>query len=215
MVRTDHGEQPVADIGGGSLAALGTPQALDHPVVAGGAGDATFSRELADFVALSPATGALDAQVSSVEVPDRVNRVGASIVRHREPDRNICRVRPVPCNRGALHVTFGKRHLPSMKKACRNQEEKELLILTKRVAGDDRSEVGRRSLGRSPGRQPLRKRRRFSKALLRFLGLSLADPVPDANTIWALREALKRVGAVERRRSPRSCARRTALLAGR
>jgi IS5 family transposase len=32
----------------------------------------------------------------------------------------------------------------------------------------------------------------------RFLGLGLADPVPDANTIWAFREALKRAGAVER-----------------
>jgi hypothetical protein len=27
---------------------------------------------------------------------------------------------------------------------------------------------------------------------MRFLGLSLADPVPDANTIWTLREALTR-----------------------
>ena len=33
---------------------------------------------------------------------------------------------------------------------------------------------------------------------MRFLGLGLADPVPDANTIWAFREALKRAGAVER-----------------
>ena len=33
---------------------------------------------------------------------------------------------------------------------------------------------------------------------MRFLGLGLADPVPGANTIWALREALKRAGAVER-----------------
>jgi IS5 family transposase len=31
-----------------------------------------------------------------------------------------------------------------------------------------------------------------------FIGLGLADPVPDANTIWAFREALKRAGAVER-----------------
>ena len=33
---------------------------------------------------------------------------------------------------------------------------------------------------------------------MRFLGLGLADPVPDANTIWTFREALKRAGAVER-----------------
>ena len=32
---------------------------------------------------------------------------------------------------------------------------------------------------------------------MRFLGLGLADPVPDANTIWTFREALKRAGAVE------------------
>jgi IS5 family transposase len=35
-------------------------------------------------------------------------------------------------------------------------------------------------------------------SFMRFLGLALADPVPDANTIWAFREALKHVGAVER-----------------
>ena len=35
-------------------------------------------------------------------------------------------------------------------------------------------------------------------SFMRFLGLGLADPVPDANTIWAFREALKRAGAVER-----------------
>ena len=34
---------------------------------------------------------------------------------------------------------------------------------------------------------------------MRFLGLGLADPVPDANTIRALREALKRAGAVVER----------------
>lgn len=34
-------------------------------------------------------------------------------------------------------------------------------------------------------------------SFMRFLGLSLADPVPDANTIWTFREALKRAGAVE------------------
>ncbi|GGJ05014.1 hypothetical protein GCM10011320_09910 [Neoroseomonas lacus] len=33
-------------------------------------------------------------------------------------------------------------------------------------------------------------------AFMRFLGLRLADPVPDAITIWAFREALKRTGAV-------------------
>jgi hypothetical protein len=26
---------------------------------------------------------------------------------------------------------------------------------------------------------------------MRFLGLGLADPVPDANTIWTFREALR------------------------
>src|ERR671912_2022630 len=30
-------------------------------------------------------------------------------------------------------------------------------------------------------------------SFMRFLGLSLADPVPDANTIWTFREALTRV----------------------
>ena len=35
-------------------------------------------------------------------------------------------------------------------------------------------------------------------SFMRFLGLGLADPVPDANTIWAFREALKRAGTVER-----------------
>jgi transposase, IS5 family len=34
-------------------------------------------------------------------------------------------------------------------------------------------------------------------SFMRFLGLGLADPVPDANTIWAFREVLKRAGAVE------------------
>jgi IS5 family transposase len=32
---------------------------------------------------------------------------------------------------------------------------------------------------------------------MRFLGLGLADAVPDANTIWSFREALKRAGAVD------------------
>jgi IS5 family transposase len=31
----------------------------------------------------------------------------------------------------------------------------------------------------------------------RFLGLGLADPVPDANTIWTFREALKKAGAID------------------
>jgi len=35
-------------------------------------------------------------------------------------------------------------------------------------------------------------------SFMRFLGLRLADSVPDANTIWAFREAPKRAGAVER-----------------
>jgi IS5 family transposase len=34
-------------------------------------------------------------------------------------------------------------------------------------------------------------------SFMRFLGLGLADPVPDANTIWSCREALKRAGAVD------------------
>jgi IS5 family transposase len=33
---------------------------------------------------------------------------------------------------------------------------------------------------------------------MRFLGLGLGDPVPDANTIWTFREALTKTGAVER-----------------
>lgn len=35
-------------------------------------------------------------------------------------------------------------------------------------------------------------------SFMRFLGLSLADAVPDANTIWNFREALKRSGAIDR-----------------
>ena len=34
-------------------------------------------------------------------------------------------------------------------------------------------------------------------SFMRFLGLGLADAVPDANTIWSFREGLKRAGAVE------------------
>ena len=34
-------------------------------------------------------------------------------------------------------------------------------------------------------------------SFMRFLGLSLADPVPDANTIWTFREAVKKVGAID------------------
>jgi IS5 family transposase len=34
-------------------------------------------------------------------------------------------------------------------------------------------------------------------SFMRFLGLGLADAVPDANTIWTFREALKRADAVE------------------
>ena len=34
-------------------------------------------------------------------------------------------------------------------------------------------------------------------SFMRFLGLGLADLVPDANTIWTFREALKRAGAVD------------------
>jgi IS5 family transposase len=34
-------------------------------------------------------------------------------------------------------------------------------------------------------------------SFMRFLGLGLADAVPDANTIWTFREALKRADAVQ------------------
>ena len=34
-------------------------------------------------------------------------------------------------------------------------------------------------------------------SFMRFLGLGLADSVPDANTIWTFREALKRAGAID------------------
>ena len=34
-------------------------------------------------------------------------------------------------------------------------------------------------------------------SFMRFLGLGLADPVPDANTIWTFREALTKAGAIE------------------
>ena len=33
---------------------------------------------------------------------------------------------------------------------------------------------------------------------MRFLGLGLGDPVPDANTLWTFREALTKAGAIER-----------------
>ena len=33
---------------------------------------------------------------------------------------------------------------------------------------------------------------------IRFLGLGLGDPVPDANTIWTFREQLTKAGAIER-----------------
>ena len=33
---------------------------------------------------------------------------------------------------------------------------------------------------------------------IRFLGLGLGDPVPDANTIWTFREGLTKAGAIER-----------------
>src|SRR5947207_15975904 len=32
---------------------------------------------------------------------------------------------------------------------------------------------------------------------MRFLGLGLADPVPDANTIWTFREALKKAKVID------------------
>ena len=34
-------------------------------------------------------------------------------------------------------------------------------------------------------------------SFMRFLGLGLADNVPDANTIWSFREALKKAGAID------------------
>lgn len=34
-------------------------------------------------------------------------------------------------------------------------------------------------------------------SFMRFLGLGLADAVPDANTIWTFREALKKAGAID------------------
>lgn len=34
-------------------------------------------------------------------------------------------------------------------------------------------------------------------SFMRFLGLGLGDPVPDANTIWTFREALKKAAAVD------------------
>src|SRR3954466_12344524 len=34
-------------------------------------------------------------------------------------------------------------------------------------------------------------------SFMRFLGLGLADVVPDANTIWTFREALKKADAIE------------------
>ena len=34
-------------------------------------------------------------------------------------------------------------------------------------------------------------------SFIRFLGLGLADTVPDANTIWTFREALKKAGAID------------------
>jgi transposase, IS5 family len=34
-------------------------------------------------------------------------------------------------------------------------------------------------------------------SFMRFLGISLADAVPDANAIWTFREGLKRAGAVD------------------
>ena len=34
-------------------------------------------------------------------------------------------------------------------------------------------------------------------SFMRFLGISVADAVPDANPIWTFREGLKRAGAVD------------------
>jgi IS5 family transposase len=44
-------------------------------------------------------------------------------------------------------------------------------------------------------------------SFMRFLGLGLAAAVPDANTIWTFREALKRAGTIDalfRRQSSRA-----------
>ena len=35
-------------------------------------------------------------------------------------------------------------------------------------------------------------------SFMRFLGLGLTDPVPDANTVWTFREALKKANAMAR-----------------
>ena len=43
-------------------------------------------------------------------------------------------------------------------------------------------------------------------SFMRFLGLGLADPVPDANTIWTFREALTRA-QIEGSRRSRCCSR--------
>src|SRR3954453_18910895 len=45
---------------------------------------------------------------------------------------------------------------------------------------------------------------------MRFLGLGLGDPIPDANTIWTFREALTRAGAIEPLFTPFDQALRTA-----
>src|SRR3954471_6413853 len=34
-------------------------------------------------------------------------------------------------------------------------------------------------------------------SFMRFLGINLADAVPDANTIWTFREALRKAGAID------------------
>jgi IS5 family transposase len=34
-------------------------------------------------------------------------------------------------------------------------------------------------------------------SFMRYLGLRLSDPVSDANTIWNLREALKKTGVID------------------
>ncbi len=54
-------------------------------------------------------------------------------------------------------------------------------------------------------------------SFMRFLGLGLADPVPDANTIWTYREALKKAGAFRTAwsRTRRVSPGRTGMRAGR
>ena len=55
------------------------------------------------------------------------------------------------------------------------------------------STVAMAARGRSKDGRQIRDRLSF----LRFLGLGLGDPVPDAKTIWLFREQLTRAGAID------------------